>query len=234
MQVFSRNTLLSTFLMVLPFMLYGWSSRLHGSRSHCSPPLAGRGAPNGATAKWALLTAPSQAQPPSALAGPAVGSSLVAAHHNPGPPPPPRTPGFPFPPIASLAAWLPSDPLPGLRGTCWMLRSLAPRPKDAPPDYPDFLYEACWGDRIKQVPHPYTENRVVFGAFAGWREPDAGAPERYVQVYTGGTVCEGWGSREATVKFLCEPSAVHSPRIREVVEGEVCKYTVLVETAEAC
>ena len=235
MQVFSRNTLLSTFLMVLPFMLYGWSSRLHAPPRPSHAPGCARAPPNGATAKWALLQPPPQQHQPQ----PAVAAAAFAPHAaaNPGPPPPPRAPGFPNPPIAALEQWLDSDPLPELRGTCWMLRSAAPKPKDAGPDYPDYLYEACWGDRIKQVPHPYTENRVVMGAFAGWRPAPAGAPERYVQVYSEGTLCEGWGRRETVVKFFCAEgarAAAAGPRVLEVVEGEVCKYTMSVEAEAAC
>ena len=240
MQVFSRNTLLSTFLMVLPFMLYGWSSRLHAPpRPSHAPACAGaRSPPNGATAKWALLPPqPAAAAAAAAAAAPLTRGGGASAAHNPGPPPPPRAPGFPNPPIAALEQWAATDPLPELRGTCWMLRSAAPKPKDAGPDYPDYLYEACWGDRIKQVPHPYTENRVVMGAFAGWRAPPAGAPERYVQVYSEGTLCEGWGRRETVVKFFCAEGAAAAaagPRVLEVVEGEVCKYTMSVEAEAAC
>ena len=246
MHVFSRNTLLSTFLMVLPFMLYGWTSRLH-PRSHAPAPGCVGGAsgssrapPNGATAKWALLApAPALAALSSATsAAPSSSSSLSHQVYNPGPPPPPRVPGFSLPPIATLARWAEEgDPMPELRGTCWMMRSLGPKPKDAGPEYPDYLYEACWGDRIKQVPHPYTENRVVMGAFEGWRKAPEGsgaAGARYAQFYSEGTLCEGWGRRETLVNFFCAEDAVDSPRIMEVVEGEVCKYTMRVETAAAC
>jgi len=115
-----------------------------------------------------------------------------------------------------------------------MLRNEGPKPKDAGSDYPDFLYEACWGDRIKQVPHPYTENRVKFGDFLGWRDPPKGSSARFAQVYSGGTLCEGFGSREAVVYFSCDAEALDSPRIVDVKEGEVCKYEMHVKSAHAC
>ena len=114
-----------------------------------------------------------------------------------------------------------------------MLRSEAPLPKDAGPDYPDYLYEVCFGDRIKQIPHPYTENRVVMGVFAGWGE-GGGGKGGATQLYTEGTLCEGWGKREVSVKVSCDASAVASPRILDVQEPEVCKYTMHLVTAAAC
>lgn len=111
-----------------------------------------------------------------------------------------------------------------------MLRTTAqPPPDKGAPAHEDFLYEICLGDRIKQVHHPVLE-RVVFGTFSGW----GGAGGAIVQLYSDGTVCEGFGERSATVTFLCDRKAVASPLLRSVMEPDVCKYDVTIATVHAC
>ena len=112
------------------------------------------------------------------------------------------------------------------------MRSEAPPPKDSGPDYPDYFYEFCMGDRLKQVPHPYTENRVVMGVFSGWGDEPSGGG--FVQNYLNGTLCEGWGRRETIAHFICDEESVSSPRIISVEEPDVCKYKMTLATEHAC
>jgi len=82
----------------------------------------------------------------------------------------------------------------------------------------------------------------VMGVFSGWGEEasqtsgekDSKNGVGLVQKYLGGTLCEGWGRRETEVHFLCDKEALESPRILNVEEPSVCKYTMTVATVHAC
>jgi hypothetical protein len=228
----------SLFWILLPFLWYAWMRM--GSLSQPTPCTVHARAPaaavalapsGGGGASWSV-SAPQLAPldrdgagfgepPPSALAVPPVPQQP--------PPGPPRAPGFPLPPIPALSRWgdgAAAVALAPLRGTCWTLRPQAPKAKDAAPD--DFLYEVCFGDRIKQVQHPIL-GRAVLGVFDGW-----GGEGRLVQLYKSGSVCEGWGNREVQVEVLCDKRADAAPVLWDVKEPDVCKYAMEVRSAHAC
>jgi hypothetical protein len=143
-----------------------------------------------------------------------------------------RAPMIPQPTIASLASWRLTDPMQGLRGTCYMLRPITTAPsKPGEPSPDDMLYEMCFGDRIKQIQHPVL-GRSVFGTFDKFGpNPDGGG---FSQEYVLGSICEGFGPRSARVDFTCDQNAKETPVLVSVIEPDVCKYVMAIATVHAC
>ncbi len=148
---------------------------------------------------------------------------------------------WPLPNFPGLAAW--SDmadgaPLSALRGRCFTLR---PRVIRVAVD--DYIYELCLGDRLMQVQHPWVSGanaRQVFGFFTGWGDvaPQAaakGLPAPTLrQLYSEGYECPGWGLRNATVDFYCDPAATQELELVNVEETDVCRYRLSMVTPHAC
>jgi hypothetical protein len=246
-----QSQIRSLFWMLAPFLWYAWMRMSAVAPpapcAHSRPPAAhgggGGSGGSGGAPSWSVSApqlepldrdgAAFGAPPPSSLEPPPPPAAALIAPAGggggggggaPRAPRAPRAPGLPLPPLPSLALWGADSALPALRGTCWTLRPQAPKAKDAPPD--DFLYEVCFGDRIKQVQHPIL-GRAVLGVFAGFGEGGA-------QLYKGGSVCEGWGNREVEVAVVCDKKAVAEPVLWDIKEPDVCKYRMEVRSAHAC
>jgi hypothetical protein len=237
-----QSSFRSLLWLLAPFLWYAFV-RINKLSSPAPAPCAHRGVagaplPAGVGAQWAVSAPPLGAldrdgagfgePPPSLLAPAAAPPPEGGGGGAPRRAGPPRAPGLPSPPLPSLELWQAVGGTAPLRGTCWTLRPQAPKGKDAPPD--DFLYSVCLGDRIVQVQHPIL-GRAVLGTFAGWGDGGEGAG---VQLYKGGSVCEGWGNREVTVALVCEKNAADAPVLWDVKEPTVCKYEMELRTAHAC
>lgn len=204
---------------LLPFILYyvvHYNDR-RGCEQQASVGGAGSSVPMSIPPKAATWAVNTMVEPASTRVGGGGGGVPMSE----------RAPPIPAPVISTLELWSPSDPMPALRGTCWMLRPVAPPPPDKPDD---MLYEICLGDRIKQIQHPVL-GRAVFGTFAGFGEPPSGGG--YSQNYVNGNVCEGFGERKARVDFMCDKAAT-TPILQSVLEPDVCTYVLAISSVEAC
>ena len=112
-----------------------------------------------------------------------------------------------------------------------------------------WTYEACLGGAVRQWHDAGDRGRVqesllgVYDARAGEALDDAapGAPPALVQVFAGGSACDGGAARAASVRVACAPpdsaaaAAALAPwRILSVEEPRTCSYVVHAVAAAVC